>query len=542
MQQGDVVRARMKIALLVALGALVAACGGGTTAAVDRPADGAPRELRLAVGGESEQGYDPTLGWGQYGNPLFHSTLLTRDVDLELQGDLATDWSVSDDGLTYTVELRDDARFTDGEPVTAEDVAYTYNTARESGGLVDVTVLDEAVALDEHTVELRLNQPWSTFVGRMATLGIVPAHAHGDGYGRQPIGSGPWVFERWDEGQQLVVTRNDDYYGELPAFERVVFLFTGEDASMAAARAGEVHVASIPSALADQRVAGMVLVAAESVDNRGISFPFPPRTGETDHQGVPIGNDVTSDLAIRRAVNHAIDRQALVEGILNGHGTPAFTPADGLPWGNPDAAVDDGDVEEARRILADGGWEDTDGDGIVDKDGVRAEFDIVYRSTDTDRQGLAIAVADQLRAIGLDVTPRGLPGSESFALAPSQPVLFGWGSHDASELYQLHHSSLAETEDIFNANRFVDPYVDEQLELAMAATDPEVADRHFRAAALGPGGQGFAAGGQAAWAWLVNLDHTYLVDECLDLGRLQIEPHGHGYPITSGLSRWQWAC
>lgn len=522
---------------------LLAAC---STSSADPgtagPAGAAPVELRLAVGGESEQGYDPTLGWGQYGNPLFQSTLLARDTDLSLQGDLATDWEVSDDGLVYTVTLRQDATFSDGEPVTAEDVAYTYTTAASSGGLVDLEVLAEAVAVDEHVVELRLDRPWSTFTGRMATLGIVPAHAHGQDYGRNPIGSGPWVMERWDEGQQLIVVRNEDYYGEPPAFERMVFQFTDEDASLAAARAGELHVSSVPTALADQPVEGMRLVAAPSVDNRGISFPYLPEDGRRDGDGDPIGNDVTADLAIRRAVNHAIDRQALVEGILNGYGTPAFTPVDGLPWGNPDAAIDDGDPAEARRILAAGGWEDTDGDGVLDKDGRRAEFRIVYRSTDTDRQGLAIAVADQLSEIGIEATPEGLPGSESFELAASEPVLFGWGSHDASEVYQLHHSSLADTDDLFNANRFSDPYVDEQLDLAMAATDQATADEHLRAAALGPDGQGFAPEGQAAWAWLVNLDHTYLVHECLDLGPLQLEPHGHGYPITNGLSQWRWEC
>lgn len=537
---------RMGVAVL-GLSLVVTACARASVDATDqtqaplRPQP-VPIELRLAVGGEAAEGFDPTLGWGEYGNPLFQSTLLTRDPDLELHGDLATDWSVSEDGLVYTVTLRDDAFFSDGEPVTAEDVVYTYTTAASSGGLVDLTILEEAVAIDETTVELRLNRPWSTFPGRMATLGIVPAHTHGSDYGRNPVGSGPWLMERWDEGQQLVVTRNPDYYGEAPHFERVVLQYTDADATLAAARAGELHIASVPLALADQEVEGMRLVAAESVDNRGLSFPFPPASDEVDHNGQPIGNDVTSDLAIRRAVNFAIDRDLLIEGVLNGFGRPAFTPADGLPWGNPDAAIEDGDPERARQILAEGGWEDTDGDGVVEKDGVRAEFQIAYRASDLDRQGLAVAVADQLAEIGIDATPAGLEGSESFAVAPNQVVVFGWGSHDASEVYRLHHSSLIGSQDLNNPNRFADPYVDAELDAAMAAVDLEVASEHFRAAALGPDDHGFAVEGQAPWAWLVNLDHTYLVDECLDLGPLQIEPHGHGYPITEGLSRWQWTC
>jgi peptide/nickel transport system substrate-binding protein len=440
------------------------------------------------------------------------------------------------------VTLRDDVMFSDGEPLTAADVAYTYTTAASAGGQVDLAELDEAVAIDERTVELRLERPWSTFPGRMARLGIVPEHAHGDDYGRNPIGSGPWIMERWDEGQQLIVTRNDDYYGDLPNFERLVFQFTESDATLAAARAGGLHVAFVPQTVADQEVDGMRLIAAPSVDNRGIHFPFLPESGEVDHNGTPIGNDVTSDLAIRRAVNYAIDRQALVDGIINGYGTPAYTPADGLPWGNPDAAITDADVDRARDILADAGWEDTDGDGVVERGGVRGEFSIFYRTSDPERQGMAIAVAQQLAEIGLDVTAEGREGREAFNQASHSPVVFGWGDHDASEIYNLHHSSLAETEDLFNAGRFADRYVDEQLELGMAAIDQDEADGHFRAAALGPDEAGFGPEGLAAWTWFVNIDHTYQVDECLDLGELQIEPHGHGYPITEGLSRWQWTC
>lgn len=108
--------------------------------------------LVLAIGGESEDGYDPTLGWGRYGSPLFQSTLLRRDANLNIVTDLATGYTVSDDGLLWTVTIRDDVLFSDGEPLTAQDVAYTFNTAAASAGLTDVTVLDEAVALDDTTV------------------------------------------------------------------------------------------------------------------------------------------------------------------------------------------------------------------------------------------------------------------------------------------------------------------------------------------------------------------------------------------------------
>jgi len=536
------IRARTALAL-VAL--LLTACTGGGPEPVAASAGGgggaAPSELRLAIGGEPEEGFDPTLGWGRYGSPLFQSTLLRRDADLAIVDDLATGYEVSEDGLVYTVTLRDDATFSDGEPVTAEDVAYTFNTAATQGGLTDVTVLDEALAVDDRTVELRLSRPQSTFVNRMVTLGIVPAHAHGPGYGRDPVGSGPYRLERWDEGQQLVAVRNPDYYGERPAFERLVFQFTDEDGNLAAARAGEVQVAAVPPALAVQDVPGMRLVDVASVDNRGILFPFPAAEGRTDADGNPIGNPVTSDLAVRRAVNVAIDRAALVEGILEGYGSPATGPVDGLPWYNPGSAIPDADPAGAERILQEAGWRDADGDGVRERDGVRAAFTVLYPSDDTTRQGLALAVADMLAPVGIAVTPEGAGWDQLERRMHADPVVFGWGSHDQTEMYNLYHSRLAGT-DFYNAGYFADQAVDTNLDLAMGATDLAEADVYWRAAQLDDQGRGFTAPAQAAWAWLVNVDHTYLVDDCLDVGDPQVEPHGHGYPITAGITSWRWTC
>jgi peptide/nickel transport system substrate-binding protein len=527
---------------LVAAAVVLAACGDGApepVATSGATTGGAPTELVLAIGGEPEDGYDPTLGWGRYGSPLFQSTLLRRDADLEVVGDLATDWSVSDDGRTWTVTIRDDVVFSDGEALTAEDVAYTYRTAAGSGGLVDLSDLTGAEALDDTTVALTLAEPRSTFLAQLTTLGIVPEHAHDGDYARTPIGSGPFVLERWAEGQELVVTRNETYHGDAPAFERLVFLFTSEDGSLAAARSGDVQVAGLPQTLATDQVDGMDLVAVPSVDNRGLAFPIPP-AGETTDDGRPIGNDVTSDLAIRQAVNLAVDRAALVEGILEGYGSPAYGPVDGLPWFEPATVFDDADLDGAAALLTAAGWTEGD-DGVLARDGIEARFSLLYPASDSVRQALALSVRDMVAPLGIAIEVDGGSWDEIEQRMHADAVLFGWGSHDQTEMYNLHHSSRAGVE-FFNTGYFVDEQVDSYLDLAMGATDPAEAEVYWRAAQLDEDGGGFAAPAQAAWAWLVNLDHTYLVDRCLDLGDLQIEPHGHGWPITSQITDWRWTC
>jgi peptide/nickel transport system substrate-binding protein len=528
---------------------LLGACGEGDARSGDEPAapeagaagaQSRDRTLTLAIGGEPDDGFDPTLGWGRYGSPLFQSTLLARDDDLEVVPDLATDYTVSDDGRTWTVTLRDDAMFSDGEPVTAHDVAYTFDTAARRGGLTDVTVLEDAVAVDEHTVELRLRQPQSTFINRLITLGIVPEHAHDERYPRNPIGSGPYELVQWDQGQQLIVERNERYYGPRPAFDRIVFLFTDEDGSLAAGRAGEVDMVAVPASLATGDLPGMHLVAVPAVDNRGIMLPFVPDDGETTATGAPIGNDVTADLAIRRALNVAIDRDVLVEGVLEGFGSPAHGPVDRLPWFEPRSVIDDGDLDAARQLLAEAGWEG-DGDEVRTRDGTRAAFRLLYPAGDTVRQGLALAVADMVRPAGIEIDAVGASWEEIEQRMHADAVLFGWGSHDPTEMYNLYHSSLAGVE-YWNPGFYRNEQVDEYLDLAMGAPDQQEAEVFWRAAQLDEHGVGFSAPADAAWAWLVNLDHTYYVDDCLDVGTPRIEPHGHGWPITAGIAGWRWTC
>jgi len=502
---------------------------------------GSKEQIVLAIGGEADEGYDPTLGWGRYGSPLFQSTLLRRDENLQIVNDLAESYSVSADKKVWTVKIREDAKFTDGKPVTAEDVAYTFNQAAKSAGLTDVTVLDQAVATGDYEVELRLKKPQSTFVNRLITLGIVPKHAHDKNYARKPMGSGPYKFVQWDEGQQLIVEANPDYYGEKPQFKRLVFLFTEEDAAFAAAKAGQAQVAAVPQSLAIQKIDGMKLYDVKSVDNRGLMFPYiPAKDGKKTPKGNPVGNDVTSDLAIRQAVNFAIDREALVDGVLEGYGSPAYGPVTGLAWEEPQANIQDAQPEQAKKILADAGWKDTNGDGVVEKNGLKAEFTILYPASDSTRQALALAAAEMIKSVGIQANVEGKSWDEIEPLAHSNVIVFGWGSHDQTEMYNLYHSSSAKGE-FNNAGYYANPAIDTTLDLAMGAPTEAEAIAFWKAAQW-DGKKGYTTKGDATWAWLVNLDHTYFVSNCLDIGKPQIEPHGHGWPITTNINQWKWTC
>lgn len=497
-----------------------------------------PQELVLAIGGEPETGYDPLLGWGRYGHPLFQSTLLTRNAALETQPELATDWTLSEDRLSWTFTLRDDARFSDGSELSAADVAFTFNEAARAGGALDLTMFERAEALDRTRVEIRLKQPWITFTENFYTLGIVPESRYGAGYARNPIGSGPYKMVSWVEGEQLIVERNASYYGAAPAFGKITFLFTAEDTSLAAAQAGAVDLLSVPAALADMAPPGFRQVVVGSVDNRGIVFPMLPNDDRRNDQGQLLGNAVTSDRAIRQAINLGIDRDLLVDVALFGHGTPAHGPADGLPWSNPQAATPY-DLEAAKTVLDTAGWLAGD-DGVRFKNGIRAAFPLNYPAGDSTRQALATTVAELVKPLGIAASPAGRSWQEIERVMHSEPVLFGWGSHSPLEVYSLYESRLGGV-DYYNAGYFANDTVDQHLAMAQAAPSLEASYPHWQRAEW-DGSTGFGAKGEAGWAWLVNLDHIYYVRDCLDLGATQIEPHGHGWPITASLPSWTWTC
>ena len=211
--------------------------------------------VSMPVSSEPAAGFDPFVSWGcgeHVHEPLIQSTLLTTTADMGFENDLATAYSCSDDGLTWTFTIRADAKFTNGKALTAHDVAYTINGVADSeASECDLTMVDKAVAVNDETCEIHLNKPFNAFLYTLAVIGIVPDGGHGSDYGTNPIGSGRYMLEQWDHGQQVILKANPDYYGDAPKIDRVVVVFMEEDASLAAARSGQVDVAYTVATYAD---------------------------------------------------------------------------------------------------------------------------------------------------------------------------------------------------------------------------------------------------------------------------------------------------
>ena len=539
--------------LLTAAGAGVAALAAlplaGCGASSSQQGAGSARDaaqviVSMTPSSEPEAGFDPLFSWGcgeHVHEPLIQSTLVTTDIDLAFVNDLATSYSCSEDGLTWTFDIRDDVRFSDGEPLTARDVAFTVNgiNANEAAQ-ADLSMVDEAVAVSDTRVELHLNKPYNALLYTLAVVGIVPEHAYDAAtYGSAPIGSGRYLLEQWDRGQQAILCANPDYYGEPPLMERVVVVFMGEDASLAAAEAGQVDVAYTVATIVDAaHPAGYEVLRCDSVDSRGISLPAIASGAERTDQGrvCAAGNDVTCDRALRQAMNAGVDRQVMIDNVLNGYGTAAYSVSDGMPWSNPDMEVAF-DRDEARRLMEDGGWALAD-DGIYEKEGVRAAFSCYYSVGDSVRQALVAEFADQMRQIGIEVQPVGsgwtTDPSGIYAHQYTDPVLWGWGANSPVEVYTLHYGPSSG-----NYACYEDAQVDAHLDEALAAPSIEQSYAGWQAAQW-DGRSGFAPQGAATWVWLCNVDHLYFKRDGLAVAAQKPHPHGHGWSLVTNVARWYW--
>ena len=513
----------------------------GAFAFMGGSSDSDPTHLTVAAHSnikEPESGFNPLTGWGcghQNYNPLVQSCLFKTDKNGDIVPDLAKNYSISSDGKTWTVQVRDDVKFSDNSTFDAEDVAFTFNTARATESDLDLTNIKDVKATDAKTVEFTLEEPRSTFIYDLRYVGIVPSDSYNnETYGEQPIGTGPYVLDHWDKGQQAIFKVNDNYYGDKPYFTQITLLFPEESTWLELAKSGQVDVVPVATSALNQSVDGYQFVEKSAGRAQGVSFPYLEDTGNVSEGGAKIGNNVTADKAIRQALNVGVDRQKMCDEIFSGHATPEYTSVDTRDYANDNAKVQDGDVAKAKEILKEGGWTDSDGDGIVDKDGVKASFDLYYPPDYLDRQSLSTVFAEQAKEIGIEVNLKGADWDTIYQNMYSSAALMQQTSPDPyKSIYQQYHSK--EADDFYmNPGLYNNTESDALMEQAMHTSDFSQADSLWSQSASVNGG-GWGPAGDAPFAWLVNYDYNYFIKEGIDIGD---QPDGLGNDILINVGDW----
>lgn len=558
MKRGKFVRVLWTVLLAASL---LSACGGGSgspagngggaageeTAGVRSSAP--PGESAAAESGtgkdqvvigftEVPSNYDPLNGFS-YGVQILYSALVQTDKEMNVIPDLA-EYAISEDALTYTFTLRDDVKFSDGSPLTAQDVVFSFETARDNVTNIDLSMMEDITA-DGQTVTITLTHPLSTFIITVASVGIVPRAAYGEDFPTHPIGSGPYRLAQYDVDQQFILEANDYYYGEAPGIRRVIFLkMADEDTRLLAARSGQVDITLTSAAIAaGMEIDGYRLLAEETVDNMGFVMPVVPDTGEINQYGSPVGNNVTCDIALRKALAYGIDRQRICEEALNGYATPSYSENDGMPWSNPESVIDY-DLDYAVSLLEGAGWVDADGDGVREKDGLRAAFPLMYFAGDSVRQAVAMALSNQaLENLGIEITVEGVGEDETNRRMYSDPMILAWGSANPMTSYMLFHSSNAGKDDWYNPENYTNGTVDFYLDAARNAASMEDAIPYWRKAQW-DGETGTSMRGDAPYIFLLNKTHLYWVQDGLDTGAQKIHAHGDSWPLVANLREWKW--
>ena len=530
------VRKIAAVIALLCLGAVVLTGCGGSSSGSGSGTDG--EGISIYVGETIfDSSLDPVKGAFSYGYPVINNALTKVTPESTYAGDLALDWEVSSDALTYTFHLREGVTFHDGSDFTAEDVVFTYNTVKENQGgndSVDLSRMASVEATDDHTVVFTLTEPYSSFLDQTACLGIIPS----DGYDSRtfdtmPIGTGPWKVIQYDTAQKMILGANEDYYGGAPSIEQVTILDMEEDAAIASARSGELDLAMVSPNYVNEEIDGMHIENLETRDVRQISLPVTPQESYRTESGdtVTVGNDVTSDRAVREALSIGIDRQTIIDNALNGIGKPAEGFTDNLEWGNT-ASYEDNRKDEARALLEAAGWEEGK-DDIYEKDGLRCEFTVYAPSGDTARYQLAQAVAEEAEKIGIKIDVDQATWDELDTEAFTSGVVWGWGQYDPVVLRNLFYSGAFTGTGTANTVRYSNAEADRLIEAALDANSREASVEAWKQV------QSVTAN-DYAYLYIVNIEHSYFVSDDLDISvDTQIpHPHGHGAPVINNMNQW----
>ncbi len=551
-RKGEVMKKRISMIVALGLTLSLAACGSsaekttgseGKTSAAEAATEIRTEEesesINIYIGGTIfEESMDPVKGFMCYGYPFVNEALIQANTDSEYVGDLATDWEVSEDALTYTFHLLEGVKFSDGSDFTAEDVVFTYETVKNNQANnenVDLTRLASVTAEDDYTVSFKLSEPYSPFLDITAMLQIVPSDAYdSETFDTAPIGTGAYKVVQYDANQQIILQVNENYREAAPDIEQVNIISMDQDTAYSNAMSGQLDVVMVGSTYINEEIPGMTLKKLETMDVRNISLPTLTPQTMTDSKGneYRVGNAVTSDKAVREALSIGIDRQQIIDNAFNGEGMPSVNFTDNLPWASTET-YEDNQVDEAVAVLEEAGWTDEDGDGIREKDGVACAFDIIAPGNDEDRYKLAAALAENAKALGIDISVR----NESWDVAVEEenmtPIVWGWGQFSPTVIYQTYDSEMFLEAQYANVTGFTDAECDAAIERAFSATNTEDANAAWKEAQK-------IGDAQYPYLYLVNIEHSYFVNDNLNISvETQIpHPHGHGSPVICNLKDW----
>lgn len=524
----------LSLMLMVSLAASLAACGqdsGKNSNSTDlskteteaSSGQTGEEETTLVYGSADYTRINPAMDEHGEINLLLFNGLTAHDADDNIVPGLAKKWEYDAETCTYTFHIRDGIQWHDGEKFTADDVKFTIEAIMDpengSENAPNYEDVEEITVIDDSTVSFRLSEPNVAFLEYM-TMAILPKHLlEGENmqesdFFRAPVGTGPYKLESWDEGQSIVLTKNENYYLGAPKIDKVIFKIVPDDN----AQAMQLESGELDLALLDPKNAqnfkekdGFTCYDMTTADYRGILFNF--------------ANDYwTKNRDIIPAVCYSIDRQAIIDSVLLGEGMPAYSPLQRNIYNNENVEHYDYNPEKAQEILEAAGCT-RNSDGFYERDGEEIGFVISVMSGEQDRIDIAQAAAQQLRETGINCTVE-IPAQMDWG--GQMACLIGWGSpFDADD----HTYKVFGTDKGANYSSYSNEKVDEYLSLARQSDDPEVRKEYY-----GKFQEELAE--DPAYAFICYIDANYVADSGIQgISKDTVLGH-HGVGIFWNIQDW----
>lgn len=456
----------ISMVLALTMTVLLAACGDKNTAEV-KTEEG----TTLVYGSGDYTRINPAMDEHGEINVLLFNGLTAHDGDNQVVPGLAESWDYDETTYTYTFHIRDGIRWHDGEPFTAKDVQFTIEAIMDpdngSENAPNYEDVEEITVVDDQTISFRLAEPNVAFLEYM-TMAVLPSHLlegedmQESDFFRHPVGTGPYQLERWDVGQSIVLTKNEDYYLGAPNIDTVIFKIVADDN----AQAMQLESGELDLVLLDPKNAanfegrdGFTCYDMTTADYRGILFNF--------------ANDYwTENRDLIPAICCALDRQAIIDSVLLGQGMAAYSPLQRNRYNNENVERYDYDPDRARQILEGAGCVQGD-DGFYTRNGEPVGFTISVMAGEQDRIDIAQAAAQQLREVGIQCTVE-IPAQMDWG--GQMACLIGWGSpFDADD----HTYKVFGTGKGANYSSYSNEKVDEYLTMARQSDDPAVRGEYY---------------------------------------------------------------
>ncbi|WP_020675649.1 peptide-binding protein [Geopsychrobacter electrodiphilus] len=403
-------------------------------------------------------------------NGLVYNGLVRYDGNLQVVGDLAESWEISTDNLTITFHLRHGVKWHDGAPFTSADVLYTYqlyvDPETPTAYAESYRQVKKAETPDDFTFRVTYEQPYAPALMSWG-MSVLPKHLlegkkiTESTLARHPVGTGPYHFVEWQGGEKIVLEANRDYFEGSPYIKRFVFrIIPDTSTQFLELQTGGLDFMSLSPLQYDRQTD---TPAFQRLFNkyRYLSFGY-------TYLGYNLKRPMFQDRRVRQALAYAIDKQEIIDGVLLGYGKAATGPYKADAWVyNPNVKRYPYNPEKARQLLAEAGWVDSDGDGILDKQGAAFSFTIVTNQGNDLRSKAGEIIQRRFKEVGVDVKLRVIEWAtflkEFINPGNFDATILGWSGSPEPDQYEIWHSSKTGPREL-NFIGYKNPEVDALLE------------------------------------------------------------------------------